>query len=75
MAVVFGGWLSVGQSVGLVFLCVVPLLSGELDVHSFVYSNTPLSPLSRGDSGLCVQIFRTSPQQLVFANVQYDNRG
>ena len=48
MAVVFGGWLSVGQSVGLVFLCVVPLLSGELDVHSFVYSNTPPDPSQEG---------------------------
>ena len=64
----FGVWLSVGQSVGLVFLCVVPLLSGELDVHSFVYSNTLLSPLSRGDSGLCVQIFgKPSTTRLRFA--------
>ena len=60
--------VTVGRSVGRFgFSLCGPLLSGELDVHSFVYSNTPLSPLSRGDSDLCVQIFRASPQQLVFA--------
>ena len=61
--------VAVGRSVGRFgFLCVVPLLSGELDVHLFVYSNTPLSPLSRGDSGLCVQIFgKPSTTRLRFA--------
>ena len=60
--------VAVGRSVGQFgFSLCGPLLSGELDVHSFMYSNTPLSPLSSGDSDLCVQIFRASPQQLVFA--------